>query len=170
MSTSTQPDSTLTFEDSKINLHCTFSFFSYTHGEDNPPHLRHLNLLLHGDFSSNRVLYPQPDTADLREFFDGQTVLTDGASFPLSGVSDGIEQWLAEIKQRHGIEGKSPLLVADGRLSLVEIADMLDLFERHGIDCLPVAYYDDRLADHVGVSLWWFDRRKWSWGGVGYQV
>ena len=147
-------EETLSFDDVENGFKCDFFFFTYGDLSESI-HRRHLNLLLHGDFTSYKVLYPQPDPIDLRELLEGKTIPADAAVFSTSNIGDAIGQWLSEIKKRHSIEGKNVLMVVDGDVGMPEVCDIMEKLEEYGIDPSPVAYWDDSV--HANVSLWWVD-------------
>lgn len=82
----------------------------------------------------------------------------------LDDVSGDLLCPLPEIRLQHSIENRSAFVLLEGDIGLLEASDSAQaLREKCDTDVLPVAFYKDDIPGKVYASLWWFDRRKWSW-------
>ena len=140
------------------------SVFPHTQGDEaDDLRLRHLERLLHTNPSSEDILYPPPDIADMRELLENQSVDIDTMIVSPDDIAGDLIRLLSEIKQNHSIEGRAAILILEGDIGLLEIEMAAKALENEcKTDVLQVGFNKGDIPGKVYASLWWFDRHKWS--------
>ncbi len=138
------------------------SVFSHVPGDDFC--LRHLERLLCTDPSDSDTLYPPPDIADTRELLENQSADVDTMIVSPDDIAGDLIRLLPEIKQNHSIKDRAAILILEGDTGLLEIETTAKALESGcNTDVLQVGFYKGDILGGIWASLWWFDRRKWSW-------
>jgi len=126
--------------------------------------LHHMERLFHTDPSDKDVLYPPPDVADTRELLEDQSVDIDTMIVPLDDIAEGLIHLLSKIKKEHNIDGRAAILIVEGEIGLLDVETASSAIEEaYHTDVFRLGFYKDDIPGKVYASLWWFDRRKWSW-------
>ena len=141
-----------------------FDLSVFSHAPDEDLFLRHLERLFHTDPSSNDILYPPPDVADTRELLEDQPVDVDTIIVSQDDIAGDLIRLLSEVKQNHSIEGRVAILIVEGDIGLLDVETAASAIEEaYHTDVFRVGFYKDEIPGKAYASLWWFDRRKWSW-------
>ena len=149
-------------EDRKFRF--DLSVFPYAPRDNTDLFLHHMERLFHTDPSGKDILYPPPDVADTRELLENQPVDVDTMIVSLDDIAGDLIHLLPEIKQKHNIEGRAAILIVEGKIGLLEVETAASAIEEaYHTDVFRVGFYKDDIPGKVYASLWWFNRRKWSW-------
>lgn len=151
--------------DSERSFRFDLSVFPHTPGdEDDDLCLRHLERLFHTDPSDSSIQCPPPDIADTRELLENQSVDVDTMVISPNDIAGELILMFPEFKQNHNIKGRAAILIIEGDIGLLDIEIAAKALEGEcNTDVLPVSFYKGDIPSKVYASLWWFDRRKWSW-------